>query len=275
MTAFIRDVGLSVFRVLPVPVTRQLKKIGPLRSLYRSVFDKMVGDGEVVQIKGGPLKGLSLVTGYSITHAQINGTYELELAQCIDRILKPGMVCYDLGASTGYFSLQMAKRGRLVYSFEPTPHTAAWVKRNADANGFSHINVIPTVVSDRPKQVIFQMTGMGYGSQVIAANQTDDRYQRLELTATTLDTFVEDHEMPDLMKIDIEGEESNALSSATRILKEKRPIIACEIHDLDNAARVEKILVDANYKITALDGSPFEMPKSIYPGDFHILATPR
>jgi len=58
MTAFIRDVGLSVFRVLPVPVTRQLKKIGPLRSLYRRVFDKMVGDGEVVQIKGGPLKGL-------------------------------------------------------------------------------------------------------------------------------------------------------------------------------------------------------------------------
>jgi FkbM family methyltransferase len=169
----------------------------------------------------------------------------------------------------------MAKRGRLVYSFEPTPHTATWVQRNAEVNGFSHIHVIPDVVSDRPKKVIFQMTGMGYGSQVVAANQTDDRYQRLELTAITLDTFVENHEMPDLMKIDIEGEESNALSSATRILKEKRPIICCEIHDLENAARVEKILGEANYKITALDGSPFEMPKSIYPGDFHILATPR
>lgn len=32
---------------------------------------------------------------------------------------------------------------------------------------------------------------------------------------------------------------------------------------------------EANYKITALDGSAFEMPRSIYPGDFHILATPR
>ncbi len=119
------------------------------------------------------------------------------------------------------------------------------------------------------------MTGMGYGSQVITSDQMEDRWKRLELTAITLDEFVADHELPDLMKIDIEGEESNALTAATRILREKRPMICCEIHDLENARRVEEILKSHGYVITTLSGGPFVMPTSIHPGDFHILAMPR
>lgn len=252
-----------------------LKQFGPVQKVYRTIFMKSMGQGEMITIRSGPLAGLKLVTGNPITHAQINGTYELDVAECIDRLLRPETICYDLGASTGYMSLLMARKAKTVYAFEPTPQGADWIRIYAEANGFSNIEIIPSVVSDCEKTVTFAMTGMGYGSQVVDASVPDARWERVELQAITLDQFAADHPAPDFIKIDIEGEEGRALEGARGLLQTARPVICCEIHDLDNASRVEQVLTDLNYEITALDGSPFKMPESIYPGDFHVLCQPR
>jgi FkbM family methyltransferase len=270
-----RNLVLFALRIIPTPISRTLKEVPFFQKIYRTVFLKSLGrEGEIIAIRSGPMAGIKLVAGNPITHAQINGTYELDVANCIDRLVQPDWVCYDLGASTGYFSLLMAKKARRVYAFEPTPHCAEWIRVYADANRFDNIEIVPSVISDSEKMVTFAMTGTGYGSQVVDPETTDARWQRIELRSLTLDQFVVDHTEPDFLKIDIEGQEGRALEGAAALLERKRPVICCEIHDLENAAQVGKVLGALGYTITTLDGEPFEMPRSIYPGDFHVLCRP-
>ena len=271
----LRGLVLFLLRIIPVPVSRRLKTVPFFNRLYRILFERGIGnEGEIVEVRSGPLRGVKLVIGPPITHAQINGTYERDVVEAIDRLLQPGAVCYDLGASTGYLSLLMARKARKVFAFEPTPQAAEWIGTYAKANGFDNIEVVPEVVSDAEKTVVFSMTGLGYGSQVVDASDHDPRWKHVERRTITLDGFAGTHPAPDLIKIDIEGQEGNALCGAERLLGAKRPLICCEIHDLNNARQVEEVLARHRYRICRLDGSPFEMPRSIYPGDFHVLCLP-
>src|ERR1017187_6326814 len=73
---------------------------------------------KVMSIEDGPMRDIKLVPSQHASHAHINGTYEREVQEAIDSMVRPGDVCYDLGASIGYMTLLMARKARLVYSFE-------------------------------------------------------------------------------------------------------------------------------------------------------------
>jgi FkbM family methyltransferase len=271
----LRRLILFVMRITPMDARRRLKSIPFVQRFYERFSWRLIGkEGDVIEVAGGPLRGVKLVVGPPISHAQLSGTYERDVAEALDRLVQPRSVCYDLGASTGYHSLLMARKARQVFAFEPTPHGARWIEAYARANGFTNIEIVPEVVSDCPKSVVFSMTGLTYGSRVVAAADNDPRWAHVERRTITLDQFAESHPQPDLVKIDIEGEEGNALRGAERLLRVRRPIICCEIHDLENARAVAEILTRHSYRICALDGSPFEMPRSIHPGDFHVLCLP-
>jgi len=270
----LRSLILSLLRIIPPGVSRRLKQVDLFRRIYQVIFHRAIGKaGEIVEVRSGPMAGVKLVTGPPITHAQINGMYELDVVETVDRLLKPGWVCYDLGASTGYLSLLMARKASRVYSFEPTPHAAEWIRIYADANKFRNIEIIPEVVSDTVKTVVFAMTRLGYGSQIVTA-EADDGWEKAQRQTITLDQFAAGHELPDLMKLDVEGEEGRVLAGARRILREKRPVVCCEVHDLDNARAVETVMKEMGYGLYTLSGQPFQMPTSIYPGDFHVLCLP-
>src|SRR5215469_9647583 len=113
----------SMFRASVVAATRfapkGLKKwIQANPSLYhmlRKIFSFFVGlQGNTVSIESGPMKGMSLAVSEHISHAHIRGTYELETQLAVDRLVSPGFICYDLGASIGYLSLLMARKAKLV-----------------------------------------------------------------------------------------------------------------------------------------------------------------
>src|SRR5687767_3982629 len=63
-----------------------------------------------VTINSGPMQGLRLAPSKHTSHAHIRGDYEAEIQGAIDRNVRPGDVCYDLGASIGYMSLLMARK---------------------------------------------------------------------------------------------------------------------------------------------------------------------
>src|SRR5438477_7633364 len=57
----------------------------------------------------------------------MDGTYELE---AVDRLIKPGFACDDLGARIGLISLLMAHKAKHEYAFEPAP-----ARRNPPSDG--------------------------------------------------------------------------------------------------------------------------------------------
>jgi FkbM family methyltransferase len=227
--------------------------------------------GAMVTIQSGPLAGLHLEMGEHVLSSHITGIYERKTQLAIDRLVQPGAICYDSGASIGYFSLLMARKASCVYAFEPAPHAAAEIRKHAAANGFQNITVVESPVSDSEREVRFSLTDVAYGSRIM---ESDTKWPTLTLITITLDVFAKTHPSPDFLKIDVEGEEARVLSGAKSILRDKKPVICCELHSEMLAKEVENILTENGYRLTTLDGEPFHAGGMVVEGDLQVLALP-
>ena len=189
----------------------------------------------------------------------------------MDKLVTAGSVCYDLGASIGYMTLVMARKALRVYAFEPAPNAILEIARHTSANGITNITIVPSPVSGSCRLVPFCVTDAAYGS---AINEHEFRWPILQLETITIDDFAARHPPPDFMKIDVEGEEGAVLEGARSTLAWRRTTICCEIHSLHAARSVVGILSDLGYRVTLLDDSPYQEPKDIVPGAFHVIARP-
>jgi FkbM family methyltransferase len=238
----------------------------------RKLFSGVVGMGnQDVRIESGPMEGMRLATSEHISHAHIRGTYELDNQMAIDRVVYPGFICYDVGASIGYLSLLMARKAKHVYSFEPAPHAVAEIRKHIQANGLQNITIVPSPVSDREREVEFSLTDNAYGS---AISHGETKWPTLKLKTITLDDFVAAHEFPDFIKLDVEGEEGRALEGARSILQKRKTVICAEIHNEEAAATCRNVLNEFGYQLTDLEGKPIQEIGPIAVGETHVLAIP-
>jgi len=240
-----------------------------LHRLARRSFSSLAGDGETAEIVSGPLRGILLVTSEHVSHAHLSGTYELDVLEAIDRNVRDGDVCYDLGASIGYLSLLMARRAREVYAFEPAPHAAAEIRRHVAANGFSHVTVVPHPVSDEPKRVRFALTDVAYGSGI---SEGSTPWPSIELTTITLDAFVADNSFPDFIKVDVEGFEGHVLEGARSVLARGLTSWCIELHNDGAARHVVSVLTEYGYEVTTLNGAPFIIHGAVIAGELQVVA---
>jgi hypothetical protein len=80
---------------------------------------------------------------------------------------------------------------------------------------------------------------------------------QLSVQTVTLDEFALSHPPPDVIKIDVEGAETEALAGAHSLLGSARaPKLIIELHGEEKARSVEAILVSFGYRLTDLAGTP-------------------
>ncbi len=270
--SMLRSSVITATRFTPKRLKKWIQNSPALYHMFRKVFSFFVSlDGSTVMIESGPMKGMSLVVGEHVSHAHIRGTYELETQMAVDRLVAPGIVCYDLGASIGYLSLLMARKAKRVFAFEPTPHAAAEIPKHAAANQLQNITIVPSPVSDAVRTVRFTVNNNAYGSRIAGAQS---KWPTVELTTITLDDFVKTNPWPDFIKIDVEDEEAKVLEGARSILRERKAALCCELHSEESARRVQHILSEYGYKLTDLNGRAFQIPTPVIPGDLHVVALP-
>lgn len=271
----LRSLAISVARSLPPGLKQKLHNVRSLDNLTRKMYGAAVGSAPI-PIADGPMKGILFAGGEHLSHAHISGTYERDLVDAIAKYLKPGMVCYDIGASIGYLSMQMAAKAKHVYAFEPQPTAANEIRRHCQANGFTNVEVVNNPVTDRVTEVVFAMTDVAYGSG-IDWKQKDDRWEKLTLESTTLDLFAESHAGPDLLKMDIEGEEGRAMAGGMKMLAKYRPVVFCELHGPEPAKATCQVLNEVGYKVFYLTGEEFfpEKESTIIPGMLQVVALPQ
>ena len=263
--------AVGVARWLPVGFKQWVHNHRRLDGITRRLFSATLGT-TLVPIQDGPLAGIRLAASEHISHAHISGSYERRVEEAMARLLRPEYVCYDLGASIGYLSLLMARTCRFVYCFEPAPHAAAEIARNMAANGFNNYTVIPSPVTDTVRQVRFAVTDVAYGSGI---SEKATGWPELMLTSTTLDRFIQVHQAPDFVKIDVEGEEDRVLAGAEELLEGCATVFLCELHSREDAEQCRAIFDEHRYVMTALDESPVQWDTDISAGsEFHIIARP-
>ncbi len=265
-----RTVAVRIARGLPPWFKQWVHDNRALDRVARRAFARLTGAGRRAVIADGPLAGLALVAGEHVSHAHLSGTYERDVQEAVDRLVRPGDVCYDLGASIGYLTLLMARRAREVFAFEPAPHAAAEIRKHCAANGFANVRVVEQPVSDVRKSVRFAVTDVAYGSSI--AGQEESRWPTLEFVTTTLDEFARDHPAPDFIKMDVEGEEGRALDGAGALLALGRTTFCIELHGLAVAREVVAALDAHGYTAETLDGRPFELPATVLPGALQIVS---
>jgi hypothetical protein len=135
------------------------------------------------------------------------GVFELELAPWFRTFCPPGASAFDVGAREGYHTLLLARQseGGRVLAFEADPAEYRRLCRNIAAN--------PALTP----------TPEAHLARVTAGARQDD--VTLDGVAFGAGGFV-----PDLVKLDVEGWEVQALEGATRLLAKRRPHLIVETH---------------------------------------------
>ncbi len=264
--------SVGTARLLPRGVKQFVHNHSGLDKALRNLYGKTVVSKQPHPISGGPMAGILLRPSSHTSHAHLTGTYEVDVLAAVQGLVKEGMVCYDLGASIGYITLLLARRAKTIYAFEPSPVAQEEMRAHLAANQFSNVEIVPHPVSNTCRKVRFAVNDNAFGSSINESGKS--KWAELEVETVVLDEFADSHVDPDLIKIDIEGEEANALSGAEKLLARKKPLIVCELHGRDVAIKVRDILHRHGYTLTTLEGKPFEVPENVVPGEFHAVGRP-
>lgn len=155
------------------------------------------------------------------------GRYEPQETQLAMQLLRPGMVAVDVGANWGYFTLLCAHRvgaaGRVI-ALEPHPRLSSMLAENAATNTLSQVEVLKLAAgagSGARKFVDFDAAGGNWGlSRTAQLSEAAD----FECESVGLDALLDarGHRRVDLVKIDIEGGEADAIRGMTAGLNARR-----------------------------------------------------
>lgn len=203
-----------------------------------------------VRILQGPLRGKRWIAGSSNLGCWL-GSYEAAKQRKITERVRPGMVCWDVGANVGFYTLLFAELvgafGR-VFAFEPAPGNVELLRRHVEMNGYQNVRIFPCALGDLDGEAGFDPgpnTSMGHvtagGSLKILCSRADTLLAAGEIEA------------PDVVKIDVEGAEADVLRGACAAMR-KRPMILLATHGKTPHRACLDLLAASGYKISALDG---------------------
>ncbi|MFB3918406.1 MAG: FkbM family methyltransferase [Terriglobales bacterium] len=163
-------------------------------------------------------------------------------------VCRPGDVVLDCGAHVGVYTRHAIKNGaRLVVAIEPAPENRECLNRNlAQEIASGKVIVVPKGVWDREDRLFLHRTAGNSGGDSITA---DGRSGDLAAPLTTIDRLVEEFGLPrvDVIKMDIEGAERNALAGARATLSRLRPRLSiATYHRSDDVEVVSGIALRSN-----------------------------
>jgi FkbM family methyltransferase len=212
---------------------------------------RLIPRGTIVRIPRGPLKGRKWIVGAS-THGCWLGTYEKDKVAAFSGDIRRDSVVYDLGAHTGIYTLLAASRatGGHVYSFEPFVRNADILRRHIKLNALTNCTVIEAAVDSSSGSAQFvegptpEMGALSPGGTFRVNTVALDQLRK----AGTLPR-------PDLIKMDIEGNELEALRGATRLLQADRPVVYVATHSSQLERECGEFLRKLGYSVALVPGS--------------------
>jgi FkbM family methyltransferase len=178
----------------------------------------------------GDLGRLSFICDLRDTIARevcFTGRYEPQETQLAQALLGPGMVAVDVGANWGYFTLVCAHlvtdRGR-VLALEPHPRLASMLADNVKENRLPQVVVHRVAAGARSASTAFVGFDEGGGNWGVSRAAHGSDAADFESQTVVIDTFLDECNAGrvDLIKIDIEGAEGDAIRGMAEGLERHR-----------------------------------------------------
>jgi len=141
-----------------------------------------------------------------------------------------GLVIYDIGAFHGILTLFFAAHGARVIAYEPNGGNHARLIENISLNGLTNVQVRKLGVGAAPGSGTLHFSPEMAGGGSLRPNGIATMSQSIRITTLDHDIAAASLPAPDLIKIDIEGWELEALEGMQATLDAHHPVLFLEMH---------------------------------------------
>ncbi len=165
--------------------------------------------------------------------------------------VRPGNVVWDVGANVGLLTMAAAQRAGAsgkVIAVEADIWLAGLLRKSGamQPSSSARIQVIPAAASNAQSVASFHVAqrcrACNFLEGTEGSSQTGGVRETVSVLTITLDWLLEQEGPPDVVKIDVEGAESDVLLGAERVLSEAQPVIHCEVRDRTREFVTETLL---------------------------------
>ncbi|MFC1992459.1 FkbM family methyltransferase [Chloroflexota bacterium] len=193
----------------------------------------------------------------------ITGIWEELTTALFMRAIKEGDIVVDIGANIGYFTLLASRlvgdNGK-VFAFEPEPVNFSLLVKNIEENGYKNVISVQKCVAKTTGTVrLFVDEGCALTHSIC---KHGDSEHSIEIEAVSLDDFFLEKEHPiNIVKIDIEGAEMEALLGMDKWIRQNKdlkiftefyPALMKEAgYTVEEFAR--KVFQEWHFSVTAID----------------------
>ncbi len=176
-----------------------------------------------------------------------NSCYEPEVVNAMIRFVRPGDFVIDAGANLGFFTVMLSKLvgdAGEVLAFEPDPKFLARLKANLELNDCKNVQTFDKVLWHTDEDIGFHLNELGGYSSVL--HYSCGTTASMNVTARSLDSFIEDAPKFRLIKIDCEGAEERVLHGAEQMLIRGVDFVIAEMnpHLMPHMGTSEKMIRD-------------------------------
>lgn len=199
------------------------------------------------------------------------GIREPYITKALQEEIKPGDVILDIGANIGYYALLEARlvgeKGK-VYAIEPVPNNMELLRRNIKLNDYSNIETFQLAIGSENKvDSIYISRKCNWSSMLKSKRNDSDIIKKIPVQVITLDNFLEDKLSPDLIRMDVEGYETEIIKGMKELLSSGKPLkllIEVHFHLIEDKTKIRNFLL-------ALKNSGFRIKTATHEPDPAIL----
>jgi FkbM family methyltransferase len=229
---------------------------------------RLIPNGIPVHIRTGAAKGMLWMTGAHV-HGCWLGTYEKDKQDFCQKLIKPGMTVFDIGANAGFYMLVFSRLvgecGRVI-AFEPESDNMCLLRKHIALNKLENVSVVQAAASDISALVGFSLTGGAIGRL--------EKNSSYLVPTLRLDELLSDGNLalPDVIKMDVEGAEVLVLRGAKDFIEKNSCSWIVALHGDEAKNGCLSIFSEAGYILQDLQGGTID-PKN-FAGD-ELIAIPR
>ena len=171
---------------------------------------------------------------------------------------KSKLLLIDCGCNYGFYSLYTASLSEknVIISIEASKNTLEEFKKNLNLNNLKNINFFNNSVSNKVGENVsfYESENDWESSQTHSNFKTNSEHI---VDSITIDSLLQDYFLDDyivIVKLDIEGNEINAIKGALEVIKKTDPFFIIEFskynfENLDNINYLKNFLIKYDYSI--------------------------
>lgn len=162
--------------------------------------------------------------------AEIGSSFEPDMCKLFSFLLRPHFHVVDIGANIGCTTLLFAGLTASVKSFEPSPSTFKFLRKNVDTAGLKNVELHNFGLGAKDEELTLTFApnnrAGGFVSNLTQAS-TGHTVESIQIKKG--DDLLSDQTI-DFLKIDVEGFEQHVISGLKNVIGSNKPIVVLELN---------------------------------------------